>query len=177
MTMQDQDANQPDQQPELPTEVEQLQRELDQWKDLAARRLADLENMRRRTALEKQELHLRAAEHVITKMLPVLDDLHAAAEAAATTQDAAALKTGIDMIFAKARQIFEEAGVRIVEAEPGQPFNVDMHESLMHAPSEEHPEGHIIQPVMRGYQLNERVLRHAKVITSAGLPPHSQTEA
>jgi molecular chaperone GrpE len=81
------------------------------------------------------------------------------------------------MIYAKARQIFEEAGVRVVDAEPGQPFNVDMHESLMHAPSEEHPEGQIIQPVMRGYQLNDRVLRHAKVITSAGLPPHSKADA
>jgi molecular chaperone GrpE len=177
MTTQEQDAERTDQSSELLTEAEQLQRELDQWKDLAARRLADLENMRRRTALEKQELHLRAAEHVITKMLPVLDDLHAAAEAAATTLDAAALKTGIDMIYAKARQIFEEAGVRVVDAEPGQPFNVDMHESLMHAPSEEHPEGQIIQPVMRGYQLNDRVLRHAKVITSAGLPPHSKADA
>ena len=157
--------------------AEHLQRELEEWKDLAARRLADLENMRRRTTLEKQELHLRAAEHVITKMLPVLDDLHAAVEAAATTQDATALRTGIEMIYAKARQIFEEAGVTVVEAEPGQRFNVEMHESLMHAPSGEHPEGHIIQRVMRGYQLNERVLRHAKVITSAGLPPHSDTEA
>ncbi len=154
-----------------------LQREVDEWKDLAARRLADLENMRRRTALEKQELHLRASEHVITKMLPVLDDLHAAAAAAAGASDVQSLRTGIDMIYAKACQIFEEAGVRVLDAEPGQPFDVEFHESLMHAPSHEHPEGHIVQPVMRGYQLYDRVLRHAKVITSAGLPPHTETES
>lgn len=169
-----------DQTAELPSDanltiVESLQREVDEWKDLAARRLADLENMRRRTALEKQELHLRASEHVITKMLPVLDDLHAAAGAASTTSDIQSLRTGIEMIYSKACQIFEEAGVRVLEAEPGQPFDVDFHESLMHAPSLEHPEGHIVQPVMRGYQLHDRVLRHAKVITSAGLPPHTET--
>jgi len=173
--MSEHDHSQHDSTGEQSAEIDQMQREIDEWKDLAARRLADLENMRRRTALEKQELHLRAAEHVITKMLPVLDDLHAAVEAAGTTQDSAALRTGIEMIYAKARQIFEESGVQVIEAEPGQPFNVEMHESLMHTPSEQHPEGHIIQPVMRGYQLNDRVLRHAKVITSAGLPPHTET--
>ncbi|MEY3386023.1 MAG: hypothetical protein RIR53_834 [Bacteroidota bacterium] len=177
MTMSDNDHNQHDSINDANTDTELLQREIDEWKDLAARRLADLENMRRRTAMEKQELHLRAAEHVITKMLPVLDDLHAAVEAAATTNESSALRTGIEMIFAKARQIFEDAGVTVIDAEPGQPFNVEMHESLMHTPSEHHAEGHIIQPVMRGYQLNDRVLRHAKVITSAGLPPHTETEA
>ncbi len=159
------------------SQLQQLQREIDEWKDLAARRLADLENMRRRTALEKQDLHLRASEHVITKMLPVLDDLHAAAAAASATNDVQPLRTGIEMIYAKACQIFEEAGVRVLDAEPGQPFDVEFHESLMHAPSQEHPEGHIVQPVMRGYQLHDRVLRHAKVITSAGLLPHSEAES
>lgn len=159
------------------SQLQQLQREIDEWKDLAARRLADLENMRRRTALEKQDLHLRASEHVITKMLPVLDDLHAAAAAASATNDVQSLRTGIEMIYAKACQIFEEAGVRVLDAEPGQPFDVEFHESLMHAPSQEHPEGHIVQPVMRGYQLHDRVLRHAKVITSAGLLPHSEAES
>ena len=159
------------------SELQLLQRDVDEWKDLAARRLADLENMRRRTALEKQDLHLRASEHLITKMLPVLDDLHAAAAAASGTTDVQSLRTGIEMIYAKACQIFEEAGVRVLDAEPGQPFDVEFHESLMHAPSNEHPEGHIVQPVMRGYQLHDRVLRHAKVITSAGLPPHSENES
>jgi molecular chaperone GrpE len=159
------------------SDLQLLQQEVDEWKDLAARRLADLENMRRRTALEKQDLHLRASEHMITKMLPVLDDLHAATAAATATSDVQSLRTGIEMIYAKACQIFEEAGVRVLDAEPGQPFDVEFHESLMHAPSHEHPEGHIVQPVMRGYQLHDRVLRHAKVITSAGLPPHSENES
>ena len=175
MTSHDIDDTTPQTPNEIESHLERAQRELDEWKDLAARRLADLENMRRRTTQEKQELHLRASEHVITKMLPVLDDLHAAVEAAATTSDAHALRTGIEMIYAKACQIFDEAGVKVVEAEPGQPFNVEFHESLMHAPSEEHPEGHIVTPVMRGYQLHDRVLRHAKVITSAGLPAHTES--
>ena len=71
------------------------------------------------------------------------------------------------MIFAKTMKIFEDAGVSVIEAEAGQPFNVDVHEALMLSPSEL-PEGHVIQTIQRGYSLNERVLRHARVITSSG---------
>jgi molecular chaperone GrpE len=169
------DMDAPQQAPEEATAIDQLNKELEEWKDLAARRLADLENMRRRTNQEKQDLHLRASEHIITKMLPVLDDLHAAVDASSSTEDIQALRTGIQMIYNKACHIFEEAGLHVIDVAPGQPFNVEFHESLMHAPSPDHPEGHIIQPVMRGYQLHDRVIRHAKVITSAGLPPHEES--
>jgi molecular chaperone GrpE len=74
------------------------------------------------------------------------------------------------MIYAKAVKIFEESGLAIVDAEPGHAFNVDMHEALMHTPSDV-PEGHIVQVVQRGYQLRDKVIRHTKVITSAGLLP------
>ncbi len=116
-----------------------------------------------------------ASERIITRMLPVLDDLHAAVEASQTSDDAESLRTGIAMIYTKAVRIFEESGVRMIEAGPGEPFNVEFHEALMHTPSD-HPEGHIVQSVQRGYQLHEKVIRHAKVITSAGLPPHTDSE-
>ncbi len=147
--------------------MERLQHEVEQWKEQAARRLAEMENMRRRTEQERRDMMLHASERIITKMLPVLDDLHAAVEAAKNTSDATALRTGLDMIYAKAVRIFEESGVSVIEAGPGEPFNVEIHEALMHTPSE-HPEGHVVQSVQRGYQLHEKVLRHAKVITSAG---------
>jgi molecular chaperone GrpE len=105
---------------------------------------------------------------MITRMLPVLDDLHNAVEHAKSGSDIDAIRTGIDMIYAKATRIFEEAGLTPVDAAAGHPFNVDVHEALMHAPSDV-PEGHIIQVVQRGYQLHDKVIRHSKVITSAGL--------
>ncbi|MFN4985197.1 MAG: nucleotide exchange factor GrpE [Ignavibacteria bacterium] len=148
-------------------ESHDLSSEAAEWKELAIRRLAEVENIRRRTNLEKQELLLNAAQHTITKMLPILDDLHAAIEASRTTKDADALVQGIGMIYAKTVKIFEESGVHVIEAEPGELFDVDKHEALMHTPSD-HPEGSVIQSVQRGYVLHDKVLRHAKVITSAG---------
>lgn len=141
--------------------------ELAEWKELATRRLAEVENIRRRTNLEKQELLMHAAQHTITRMLPILDDLHAAVEASRTTRDAESLIQGIEMIYAKTIKIFEESGVHVIEAVSGEQFDVERHEALMHTPSE-HPEGSVIQNVQRGYLLHDKVLRHAKVITSAG---------
>jgi len=153
-------------------QLELLQREVDEWKDTATRRAADYANLQRRTQIERMELIAHASESVITRMLPVLDDLHAAVDSSRTSSDVAALRTGIEMIYVKALKIFEDAGVGIIDADPGQPFSVQYHEALMHSPSE-YPEGHIIQGVQRGYQLHNKVLRHAKVITSAGLPSHT----
>jgi len=158
----------------LEEQIEALQHQVEEWKDLAHRRSAEIANIQRRTQQERQDLMVYASEHVITKMLPVLDDLHAAVEAARKSVDESPLKTGIEMIYAKAVKIFEESGVNVIEAGVGEPFNVAFHEALMHTASE-HPEGHVVQNVQRGYQLHEKVIRHAKVIISAGLPAHNET--
>jgi molecular chaperone GrpE len=144
-----------------------LQSQVEYWKDTAYRMAADAENARRRARTREQELMLYASEHTITRMLPILDDLHNALEAAQSSADLEALRKGVEMIYVKASRIFEESGVRIIEADPGTPFDVDRHEALMHMPSD-HPEGHIIQQVQRGFLLHDKVIRHTKVVTSAG---------
>ena len=154
-----QDDNHAEQE-QLHQETTDVQAELAEWKELAVRRLAEVENIRRRTNLEKQELLMHAAQHTITKMLPIL-------EASRTSKDTDSLIQGIEMIYAKTVKIFEESGVQVIEASAGEQFDVERHEALMHTPSE-HPEGSVIQIVQRGYQLHDKVLRHAKVITSAG---------
>lgn len=164
-TQQQEDNHQEQDQSQL--ETTDVHAELAEWKELAIRRLAEVENIRRRTNLEKQELLMHAAQHTITRMLPILDDLHAAVEASRTTRDAESLIQGIEMIYAKTIKIFEDSGVQVIEAASGEQFDVERHEALMHTPSE-HPEGSVIQNVQRGYLLHDKVLRHAKVITSAG---------
>lgn len=149
------------------SELDQLRADVEEWKDLAHRRTAEIANMQRRAVQERADLEHHAAERMINKLLPVLDDLHAAVEASRTSSDASALQQGLEMIYTKTMKIFEDAGIAVIEAEAGQPFNVDVHEALMLSPSD-HPEGHVIQTVQRGYSLHERVIRHAKVITSAG---------
>ncbi len=151
--------------------VQDPENDVDYWKGLAQRKAAEVENIRRRAAAEKAQMADYAAEHIITHMLPVLDDLHAAVESSKTSPDAEALRAGIEMIYHKAMKIFEERGVSVISSGEGEPFNVDVHEALMHMPSPDHPEGHVVQVVQRGYALRDKVLRHAKVITSAGQPP------
>ncbi|NQW30003.1 MAG: nucleotide exchange factor GrpE [Ignavibacteria bacterium] len=165
----EENANQGDVQSEQDglTPMERLNAEVEEWKDFAQRKTAELENMRRRTHAEKQQLLIHAAEHTLLKMLPVLDDLHAAVLASQDSNDVSALKTGLEMIYSKTVKIFEDSGVKVIEGEKGTPFSVDIHEAMMHMPSDL-PEGHLLQTIQRGYMLHEKVLRHAKVITSAG---------
>lgn len=143
-------------------------KERDDLRDQLIRQVAELDNFRRRSLKEKEELREYANHHLLLKMLPILDDLHAALEAANKgTGDPAAFQKGVEMIYHKAVKIFEDAGVRVIEDSIGQPFNVEVHEALAQLPSEL-PEGHVSQLVQRGFYLREKVLRHAKVITSAG---------
>lgn len=145
-----------------------MTKERDDLRDQLIRQVAELDNFRRRSLKEKEELREYANHHLLLKMLPILDDLHAALEAANKgTGDPIAFQKGVEMIYHKAVKIFEDAGVRIIEDAIGQPFNVEVHEALAQLPSEL-PEGHVSQLVQRGFYLREKVLRHAKVITSAG---------
>ncbi|MBS1536552.1 MAG: nucleotide exchange factor GrpE [Bacteroidetes bacterium] len=146
-----------------------LEKERDEMREQALRRTAELENFRRRTIKEKQELTEYANQHLLFKMLPVIDDLHSALNAAQKNTDYQSLLEGVEMIYKKAVKIFEDSGVLVIESSLGEPFNVDVHEALAHLPSDT-PEGHIIQEVQRGYLFRDKVLRHTKVITSAGQP-------
>lgn len=142
--------------------------ERDDFRDQLLRKSAEFENYRKRTLKEKQDLIEFANEHLILKMLPVVDDLHTALEAGTQSKDPDGFLKGVEMIYVKAIKIFEDAGVFPIETAPGEPFNVEVHEALAHMPSAEAPEGHILQEIQRGYKLREKVIRHTKVVTSAG---------
>ncbi|MEY5130382.1 MAG: Molecular chaperone GrpE [Bacteroidota bacterium] len=152
------------------SDIERVEQERDDFRDQLLRKSAEFENYRRRTMKEKQDLIEFANEHLIIKMLPVVDDLHTALEAAKKSSDSAGFLKGVEMIYTKAIKIFEDAGVFPIETAPGEPFNVEMHEALAHMPSNDAPEGHVLQEIQRGYKLREKVIRHTKVVTSAGNP-------
>lgn len=148
-------------------EERDIVRELEEWKDTALRTKADFENLRRRMLARESELQMMAAERVLHKLLPIIDDLHHAVDAASATRDIDALLAGLSMIHDKAHRLLESEGVTTITVEPGEPFDVNVHEALLSQPSDL-PEGHVVAAFQRGYRLHERVLRHAKVVTSAG---------
>lgn len=145
-----------------------LEKEVEELKDLALRKTAELENFRKRTIKEKQDIVEYANEKLLAKLLPIIDDLEVAISTTEKSQDFAAFFEGMKLIQTKTLKTFEEVGVTPIEIEPNTPFNVDFHEAIMLAPSDTIEEGNIVQQVQKGYLLREKVLRHSKVITSSG---------
>mgnify|MGYP006284218931 CR=1 FL=1 len=149
---------------------EQLEAERDELKEKIARRTAELENVRRRSIKEKQDMIDYANEKLLYKMLTIADDMDNAIKAGKESNDYKALLQGLEMIESKTYKLFEEAGVKPMEDPVGKQFNVDYHDALMQIPSE-FPQGVVVQEVQKGYMIKDRVLRHAKVVTSSGEPP------
>jgi len=152
---------------------EQLESERNELKDKLARRTAELENVRRRSIKEKQEMIDYANEKLLYKMLSIVDDMNNALKIGKDSKDYEALYQGVEMIAGKTIKLFKEAGVKPMEDPIGKPFDVDFHDALMQMPSE-FPEGDVVQEVQKGYMIRDKVLRHAKVVTSSGMPPATQ---
>ncbi|TAL68855.1 MAG: nucleotide exchange factor GrpE [Bacteroidetes bacterium] len=155
--------------------TKELEKERDELKDQILRAIAELENYRRRVLKEKREMLDYANERLLLNLLPILDDLGNAVEAGKKAVDCESMLTGLDLIYQKAQKLFENEGVKIMENTVGKPFDVHEHEAVMKMPSEL-PEDYIISEVQSGYKMKEKILRHAKVVTSAGEPKEGENE-
>jgi molecular chaperone GrpE len=158
---------------ELTSEINRLRKEKEELREQSIRKAAEMENLRKRSNREKQDMLEYANEKLLAKMLELLDDINSAVDAGKKSQDYDALLKGVEMISAKAEKLFADAGVKPMPDPKGEDFDVDYHEALMHMPSDL-PEGKVVQAVQRGYMLKDKVLRHAKVITSAGNEQESE---
>lgn len=147
--------------------ISELEKERDTLKELLVRKTAEMENLRRRTIKEKEDLLNFGTEKLMAKFIEIPDDFGNAIDAAKKANDKDAVITGLEMIFAKINKMFDEVGVVQIPNPVGEEFNVDFHEALMTAPSE-YPEGYVTQVLQHGYTLNGKVIRHTKVITSSG---------
>ncbi len=154
----------------LEARLEELEKEKSEIKERLILKAAELENFRKRTMKEKQDMLEYANQNLLYKMLPLLDDLSNALQSAEYKSDYESLLQGVEMINQKAKKLFEEAGVTEMENPEGKEFDVDYHEAMMTAPSEL-PEGYVVQQVQKGFMIGDKVLRHAKVITSSGEKP------
>lgn len=154
---------------ELEFRVDDLENQVESLKDQLLRKTAEMENLRRRTQKEKEELVKYANERLIVNLIDIPDDLSNALQAAKQENSSKeSVVQGIEMIHNKAFRLFENAGLQLMKIEIGDEFDVEYHEALMQQPSEEIPEGHIVAVIQTGYLLNDKVIRHAKVVTSSG---------
>ncbi|MFC2649975.1 nucleotide exchange factor GrpE [Alloprevotella tannerae] len=145
-------------------QLQKAQEEIQHLKDNHLRQLAEFDNYRKRTLKEKADLILNGGEKVITAFLPILDDLARAQENIEKNQDYNTLKEGVDLIVKKLYKVLGEQGLSVIEAE-GQPFDTDYFEAVALVPVEDDAQkGKIIDCVQTGYKLNDKVIRHAKVV-------------
>ena len=148
----------------LSQELEEAKATIAEQKDKYLRLSAEFDNYRKRTMKEKSELILNGSEKSIVSILPVLDDLERAMKTMETTDDVEALKKGIGLIYSKFISILSQNGVTPIETKD-QPLNTDYHEAIAVVPiPEDDKKGKVLDCVQTGYKLNDKVIRHAKVV-------------
>ena len=153
--------------PEVLSENKEIQKE--DYKSQFLRSVADLENFRKRVAKEKQEIIKMANASLIESLLPVIDNIKLGLNAAENHSDSKDIKKGFEMVLNQINKVLEEKGLH--EISPNEKaFDPNKHESIASQPSENIPEGHIIETIRTGYLLNERLIRAANVIVSSGNP-------
>ena len=134
--------------------------------DKYLRQMAEFENYRKRTLKEKSEIILNGSANLMTAVLPVLDDMDRALDAMAKTDDAESCREGFKLIATKFRTTLEQNGLKRIETE-NQPFDTDFHEAIAMVPATgDMPKGQVIDCVQTGYKLNDKVIRHAKVVVA-----------
>ena len=156
-----------------------LQRERDALKEQFLRAVADFDNYRKRIERERRELSEYAAADVMLDLLPILDNFERALQASAAAPGASAFakapadksadkpadeafRRGIELIHKQMLDLLRKRGVTLIEAQ-GADFDPNVHQAVIHEPSDEHREGEVMQELQRGYKLGDRLLRPAMV--------------
>lgn len=164
------EGEEPVQEPEVAEEedlnakIESLQNEVEKEKKEYLFLMAEFDNFRKRTLKEKSELIKNAAESVFKGLLPIVDDFERAIKASENSDDAATLKEGMELIYKKLKKYMEQNGVKEMDPEDKE-FDADRHEAISAVPvPDETQKGKILDTVEKGYTINDKVLRHAKVV-------------
>jgi molecular chaperone GrpE len=145
-------------------EVEELKLQLAEANDKYLRLYAEFDNFRRRNAKERIEWIKESGKDVVQSMLPVLDDFERALKQMEPLKDSEALKEGVKLIYQKLKSTLEQKGLRSFES-VGENFNVEFHEAITEVSVEDEKlKGKVIDEIEKGYKLNDKIIRFAKVV-------------
>ncbi|MBD5234046.1 MAG: nucleotide exchange factor GrpE [Bacteroidales bacterium] len=147
----------------LQEELEAARAEIEKEKNEYLYLMADFDNYRKRVTKEKAELLKNAGERVLLGLLPIVDDFERGLAATAASGDADAIRQGMELIYNKLIKFLESNGVKAMKS-TGADFNSDLHDAIatIPAPSED-LKGKVVDTTQKGYMINDKVLRHAKV--------------
>ena len=143
--------------------LEEAQQQIEELKDKYLRSVAEFDNYRKRTLKEKAELILNGSEKAVGAVLPILDDMERAIANGEKTDDPKVLREGMSLIYTKFQKVLESLGVKEIETADAD-FDTDVHEAIAMVPGMgDDKKGKVLDCVQKGYKLNDKVIRHAKV--------------
>ena len=152
---------------EAADELTRLKAEVAQSQDRLIRLAADFDNYKKRAGRERDEARRAGMESVIGKLVPVLDNFDMAMSAAnQPSTSLESLRTGVNMIHGQFRSLLGELGIVEIDG-TGQPFDPSLHDAVSTEPSDEAPEGSVLQQVRKGYKIGDRLLRPASVVVAS----------
>ncbi|HUN57695.1 MAG TPA: nucleotide exchange factor GrpE [Candidatus Binataceae bacterium] len=152
---------------EFATQLQAKDRELGELKDKYLRALADTENVRKRMRQQNEETVRLQREGLLRELLPVVDNLERALDAARGGSNRQSITEGVEMVLRSLHDLLRMHGVTAITA-VGQPFDPQVHEAVDHVPSEEHPPNTVVSEFHRGYLIGDRMLRPSRVSVSKG---------
>ena len=142
--------------------IAELEEELERKEDKYLRLLSDFENFKRRSAAEIQAAEKYRSQRLMLELLPVLDNFGRAFDAEVTSEDALALKKGMEMICQSFRSAMEKEGLEEIEAE-GKEFDPNFHHAVMQGQDDSKPSNTVLEELQKGYMLKDRILRPSMV--------------
>jgi molecular chaperone GrpE len=144
--------------------IEELNQKYNELNDKYLRLYSDFDNFRKRTIKEKGDLISSASRDILKDLLPVLDDFERAMENNENAEDPASIKEGFTLIYNKFKNTLTQKGLKPMESK-GEKFDLDLHEAITNVPAQdEEDKGKVIDVIEKGYFLNDKVLRYAKVV-------------
>lgn len=169
----DADATEPQSQPakapEVPADLSQrlaeAEKQVEFYKDQLLRKVADFENFKRRAEAESASVFRYAKADIIQELLPVIDDFERSLKLVKDRRESEAFAKGVELIYQKLTKFLQNQGVREIES-LGKEFDVHFHDALLQIPRSDVPSHVVIEVVDKGYTLDDRVLRHAVVVST-----------
>jgi molecular chaperone GrpE len=152
---------------EGPSETDKLKAEIAESTNKYVRLYAEFDNYKRRTSKERVELLQTAGKDIIASLLPIVDDFERALKSMETAADVDSVKEGINLINQKLNNLLAQRGLKPMETK-GLPFDADLHEAITSIPAPtDDQKGKVVDELEKGYTLNEKVIRFAKVVVGA----------
>lgn len=159
---------------DLAAKLAEAEKQLENYKDMLLRKAAEFDNYKKRIENESATILKFAKVDVISEILPVVDDFERSLKLSKEKKDSEAFYKGIELIYQKLMKLLESQGVKIMET-VGKEFDVHYHDALLQVHRTDIPPHTVVEEIEKGYILNDRVIRHAKVIVSTAPADHESS--